>query len=247
MKILVAAGSLLFLVARVFASPLPDYPFVFAEGESRAELRPDIVNVAYRVKVFASTASNAAAIVEQRTAYTLAILTDNGVARDDITAFEVEKDLIRKGQKDDFYAYTESLEVIGYSMTRRVRFTLRDLKKYEAVITSLLKAPNAVNLGVKFDRTDREEIENRLLSQAVENAVEKAQRIATSAQSKVRQLRAISQTGFGGLGSLLGVGSRWGSSTFSRADRPPAEELLFVPSSIEFASSVSVIFELGGE
>ncbi len=33
------------------ASPLPDYPFVFADGEAREELTPDTCKVAYEIKV----------------------------------------------------------------------------------------------------------------------------------------------------------------------------------------------------
>jgi len=239
MKIIRIAVAAAAVTTLANASPLPDYPLVFARRAAEEEAKPDICEVSYRIKVRHESPTNALDIIQTRSAETLAVLEKHGVKKEDIVGFEVDKDRVENYEKRDELAF------LGYEMTRRIEFTLRDLKKYDPVVSTLLKTPDVTSIRTSFDRTDREEIESRLLSKAVDNARRKAELMAKGSNQKIVKLRAISQDGFYNFGERFGLGNveNSGGVMYSRS-APPKRELLFVPSTIEFRNSVSLIYEI---
>jgi uncharacterized protein YggE len=227
----------LVLTSAANASDIPDYPFVFAEGSVTTKVAPDIGVISYRVRVQANDSENAMHQIETLSAKTLAVLAEHGVEPDDIIGFEIDKDVVRDDDQRD------KLKILGYVMTRHIRFTLRDLKKYEPIVSALLKTDNVISILADFDRTDRDELESRLLADAVTKARAKAETMAKGSGQQIVKLRAISQRGFQNFGEEFGLGNRRGF-VFESRDSGPMKELLFVPSTIEFSSSVSVIYEL---
>ena len=211
-------------------------------SSSPAELRkpkvaPDICVVSYRVRIKGKDSESAMQQVETLSAKTIDMLSKHGVERDDIIGFEIDKDVIRDdGQRD-------KLEILGYEITRHITFTLRDLEKYEPIVSTLLNTDNVIAVTTDFDRTDRDEIASRLLTDAVTKAKAEAELIAKGSGQRIVKLRAISRRGFENIGEEFGLGESRFSPMYSRA-LGPYKELLFVPSTIEFSSSVSVIYEL---
>ncbi len=234
--ILIAAITTFAIKAQ--ASPLPDYPLVFAMGSAETQLKPDICVVAFRITIRDEDPTNALTHVEQRSVEALAILANSGVKPEDVVGYEINKDRVRN------YPNRDRLEFLGYEMTRRIEFTLRDLAQYETILSSLLKTPDVVDIRTSFDRTDRNEIESRLLAEAVADARAKAELMAAGSQQRIVRLRAISQSGFYNLAERFGLGNVQYDSVMRSMRSPEKRELLFVPATIEFANSVSLIYEI---
>jgi uncharacterized protein YggE len=222
------------------AAPLPDYPFVFARGEAEAKLAPDIARVSYRIKAFDKISTNVLTAIEAGSLETLAVLATNGVKKEDVVGFEIEKDTIRTRDRETY----KELEIVGYNMNRRIEFTMRDLSKYEPIISHLLKTPNVADIRTEFDRIDRTRVEEKLLADAVSDARHKADLMAKGSQQRIKGLKAISQQGFYNLGETFGLGNVKYDHVAYSINKPPERELLFIPATVEFRSSVFVIYEV---
>jgi uncharacterized protein YggE len=220
------------------AGPLPEYPFVFAEGEATAEMKPDICTIRFQIDAVEQSPEAALAIVEKRSAEVLAMLAEHKIPNRDIVAFEITKKRVRDWEN------REALVYLGYSVRREMEVTLRDLSVYEAVTVELLKAEDVTEIRSRFDRTDREDIESRLIAEAVSAARARAGRMAEGAGQRIVTLRAISQSGFNNINERFGLGDRDYISYFGGDDDDDDGKLLFVPATIEFISAVSVIYEI---
>ena len=241
MKRLFAALAIATMAVETQASPLPDYPFVFANGDAKTEVKPDICHVGFQITIRDQDPTNGLALVEQRSIVALAILAENGVKKEDVIGFEVDKNHVQNWDSRD------KLDFLGYEMRRRIEFTLRDLAKYEPILSRLLKTPDLVDLRTGFDRTDRKDIESRLLAEAVADARAKVDLMVKGSGQRIVKLRAISQSGFYNLGERFGLGNMQFDNTMYSRSAPPKTELLFVPSTIEFGNSVSLIYEVEEE
>jgi uncharacterized protein YggE len=241
MKTIVVGCSVMVMVCIVNASPLPEYPLVFARGDAQTKVPPDICVVNYQIKIRDKEPTNALSVVELRSAQTLAVLAEHGVKKEDIVGFEIDKDVVRDYEKRDQLAF------LGYEMTRRIQFTLHDLGKYEPIVSVLLKTPDVTDIRTSFDRTDRKAVESRLLAEAVADAKAKAELMAQGSGQKIVKLRAISQHGFYNLAETFGLGNKEYDNRMYSVGRQSEKELLFVPSTIEFRNGVSVIYEIEGK
>jgi uncharacterized protein YggE len=240
MKQMIALLGLIAVTLFTQASPLPEYPFVFARGEAKTKLPPDIARVSYRIKAFDKISTNVLALMESCSLKTISILSTNGVKKEDVVGFEVEKDILRNYDKQS----EKELEIIGYDMSRRIEFTLRDLSKYEAIVSALLKMPNVSNIRTEFDRTDRDIVEEDLLADAVSDARRKAEVMAKGSHQRIKGLKAISQQGFNNLGEAFGFGSSKYENLMYSTSGAQEKDLLFIPSTVEFQSSVVIVYEV---
>lgn len=220
------------------ASPLPDYPFVYADGTAEEKLAPNTCTVVYQIKVRDKDPTNGMQTLEARSAETIELLATHGVKKEDIVGFEISKERVRDYVKQD------RLEYLGYEITRHIAFTLRELQKYEPIMSVLLKTPDVTDINTSFERLDRKEIESRLTARAVADARTNAQAIANGAGQRIVKLRAVSQNGFANIGAAFGLGQGDFHVRASQDIRPPQKELLFIPSTIKFSSSVYVIYEV---
>ncbi len=234
----IVIALLIMAASLAHASPLPDYPFAFANGEAQEDLAPTTCKVAYEIKVRDKDPTNAMRAVESRSAETLDILFKHGVKKEDIMGYEVNKDLVRD------YDNRDRLEFLGYEMTRRIVFTLGELQKYDPIVSVLLKTPDVTDIRTSFDRNDRKEIEARMMAGAVSDAKMKAELMAEGSGQRIVRLRAISQHGFYNLTESFGLGNRESDGRMYSMGSQPERELLFIPSTIKFQTSVSVIYEI---
>lgn len=237
MKIITIA-LLLMLASLTHASPLPDYPFVFARGEIQEDLAPTTCKVAYEIKVRDKDSANGIRTVESRAAETLDLLYKHGIKKEDILGYEVNKEVVRN------YENRDQLEFIGYEIRRQIVFTLRELQNYEPIVSVLLETPDVTDIRTSFDRDDRKEIETRMMAGAVSDAKKKAELMAEGSGQRIVRLRAISQQGFYNLTESFGLGNVEYDGTMYSVHSEPETELLFIPSTIEFRSSITVIYEI---
>lgn len=238
MNRIIAAIIFAAVVTTATASPLPDYPFVFVSGSADVKLPPDTCQISLQITVRDKNSTNGLQTVETRSAEVLALLAKNEVKKEDIVAYEISKDILRDKEKQDHF------EFLGYEITRRMEFTLHDLKQYEPIMAALLTLPDVTDTMTSFDRTDRKTVEARLTTQAVADARAKAELLAQAAGQRIAKLRAISQNDFDNLAAEFGLGENEHRRPTMLTPLPSGSQLLFIPTTIEFEDSVSILYEI---
>lgn len=220
------------------AAPLPDYPFIYAEGKSKTEIQPDICTITFYVTIRDTNASSTLSRITQHSSDALKIIETNGVKPEDIIAFEISKEHVRDYSRNNKFTF------LGYEMKRKIELTLKDLQKYAPIMSALMKMPNVVDVSSEFDRADREKIESKLLGEAVASAKSKVEVMAGASGQRIKSLRALSSDDLRNIEAHFGLSNitfnRGIGSSYSSED----QKVIFIPSSIKFSSSVSVIYEV---
>lgn len=223
-------------VCQIEASPLPDFPFVYADGEATVQVAPEIATVSFEVEAFDPEPANAVTIVRDRSTELVAFFTEHGIKKEDVVAYEINKNSVRETK--DYV----SLNIIGYSVNRRFEIKIDDLKQYESFVKRLFLINNVVRINSRFDRENREEIKADLIMKACNDAKNKAQLMAQGFGVKLGPIFAISQVGFESIGNHFSVENYRGVLALPVEDA--SSEILFVPSTINFNKRVNAIFKL---
>lgn len=220
------------------ASPLPDYPFVTTSGKAQAWLKPDTGEIHFDVTAQHLRADAAFATLEQVCQVVLQLLADAGVPQRDIEQFEVSKKPVDLSRPAD----DGSLQAVA--ITRHFTITLRELDKFPAIMTGLTAQNNLDALSVKFDRSDRDQIETGLALQAAKDARNNGAALAEAFGRKLGAVQGIS------LGTLTKIGAPFGLADIERsaskasAPRAPDASSYRVPDALPFQQAVNVIFRL---
>lgn len=223
-----------FVTTNVYSNDFPDFPFVFTEGKGKLEVPPDIATVSFKVQAFDSDSSKALQDVYNRCADLINYFSDQKIEKEEIVSYEIDKRAIRETKE------FVQLKITGYEVSRRFTVTLRNIGLYEQFIKKIVSMENLVDFSTKFDRTDRKEIEARLLTEASQNAREQAELMAKGFDAQLGPIFAVSQQGFSHLApkfDLRGVSE-------GRTSTVTEKEILFVPSTITLQNTVSAIFKL---
>jgi uncharacterized protein YggE len=230
---------LLFVVPTAYAE-LPEFPFVFAEGEATMEVPPDIATISFSVEQFDEIGANALQVVQNRSAEIIEYLISLKIQEEDIIGYEISKRSVR--ERND---YTE-LKILGYEFSRSFSVKVKDLDKYEMLVKKLLSLENIVNIESEFNRSDREKIETELVSKSCQNARKNAELMANGFDAKLGDVYAISKSGFENIGTQFSAKRFFTSdSLFMSTLASVNDDLLFIPSTITIRNTVTAIFRLG--
>jgi len=232
-NIWLAIVLLMLMVTGVHAAELPDFPFVFAEGEADIEIKPDKATITFYVKQFDEKSENALNVVQNSSAEILSFFDKQNIIKEAIYAFEIHKRTVRKTEN-----YTE-LSILGYEVSRYFTVKLKDLKNYEPLVHKLLTLKNVVQIRTTFDRVDRKQIEDDLVAKACKNAQTQAEIMAKGFNAKLGKVFAVSQERFKKVYSKFGAR---GTGAVLRS--PRNAKFLFVPSTITIKNTIYVIFKL---
>jgi len=241
---LLAAASL--ATAAATASPVPDYPFIYAEGSATRELPPDIATLNASVSVRNATSEGAVAGVQAAAAKVLALLAKSGIRDADINAAQISK-----SQQMRYDEATRRNVPDGYEASRSFTITVRDLTRYPQLLTALLAMPGVNGGGGNFDRSDRAKLSAELVGEAADAARRNGDLMATGLRRKLGPVRAIARIPFAEIPGRFGFG--FGSGAVPPPPPPPMvmmraaaapEDASLVPPSITLSESVNVLFEL---
>jgi uncharacterized protein YggE len=220
------------------ASNLPEFPFVYAQGEANVEVAPDIATVSFHVEDYAEDATKAESVVWNRSKEILDFFNEFGISKKEIVAYQIDKNTVRESKE-----YND-LEIIGYEISRQIEITLLDLSIYEAILKKLVELPNITGIETEFERSDRDRIDKELISKACKDAEQKATLMAEGFGAKLGSVFAISRTEFENVAAQFGVAFSYGGIQEYSLRGVNEEEVLFVPSAVEFSIGVNVIFRL---
>jgi uncharacterized protein YggE len=235
----------LFAVA-ASASPLPEYPFVFAAGSAKVESPPDTVRLSFSVAAHNRDAGLAAAVVESTFKSTITILAAAAINERDIDASVVDKSARSHWDQGRSQSVPD-----GYEVSRKIAVIGRDLAKYPQMVRALLQLPGTEEFSAEFDRSDRSKVEADLLVSAAKDAKARAELMATQFGRKLGPVHAIAQTPFSALPDEFGFSYR-GSGPAAPAveievtGEKKSMERLLAPATITISENVNVVYELQG-
>jgi uncharacterized protein YggE len=244
MKKIVATLAILIVATGTFAATIPDFPFVFAQGEATVEVAPDTAKMTFRIKSFHENSSNVVAEVRRRSVEVINFLGKQGFGKGTLVSYELDKSVVRERKN------YEELKILGYEATRRFELTINDLSKYETVAKTLFKTDGVTDIETTFGRKDQKRIEGDLLASACADARRYAEGMAKGFQRELGEVHCISKFHFGNIGVAFGLGADsyggMGGTMACMAGRDE-DDCLFIPSTITFQNSVAVIFKMKEE
>lgn len=234
MRLLLVA--LLFLPAIAHASSLPDYPFVYVYGVADKEVAPDRAILEFDLKLYDQQADLAYRQQAEKANAILAHADKLGIAAKDIVAQAIEKVAVRR--EDD---HGKEYEIIGYELRRHVKIIINDLTLFPALIEFLHTMENVESVSASFSRHDEDSLLQELVADACRVAQQNAGCLAKGFARELGSVRAVSETGFSGVGSAFGFP---GDVGYGSASVMTKRDFRVIPATISYRRGVFAIFEL---
>jgi len=240
--ILIAVFLLTVAVSRsVFAQQCPEPRLVTVTGDAEVRVVPDEVILTLGVETWDKDLTAAKTENDQRVQRILQLARK----------FEIES----KHVQTDFISieprYEEQWEhrnFIGYFVRKTVVITLRNISRFEDLLSAALADANYV-LGVEFRTTELRKHRDEARALAIKAAREKANDLAGELGQKAGQPHSIREDQtwwWSGYGSVWG--SRWGGmmtqNVMQTAGGPATPETSIAPGQITVSARVTVSFEL---
>lgn len=228
--------------AGVAAAPVPDYPFLHVTGSAFLSAVPDIG--ALDVEMLALDADPAAgrATLETRVGEVRDLMRRLGLDPEDLQVREVRQGL----RKEASGAGADPAGAPVYELRCDVHINVRNLAVWPQLAGSLFGKPNLDGFAATFDLSTREQFEDELVTQALQDARRRAEVMAAAAGRRLGPLMAATPDALKNLGTALGLEraefrqARDGSNARPQTDR---EQLLMIQA-IRLRQPVDVIFRL---
>ena len=233
-KINAAFGVCLLFIASAALSAAqecgPRPRLISVTGTSEVNVAPDQVVLSLGVESRDKDLSVAKTQGDARTKKVLRLARDAGVEPKDI-----ETSTLRMGAE---YSEEKVPKFLGYAVSQTMTITLKDLPKYESLMTKLLEAGinrvNGINFGVSETRKYRDEARSKAIRAAKEKAVAMA---ADLGQTVGKPWDISEESGWNGY--------QYAANSFStdKATRD-SDESTIAPGELTIRASVKVSFQL---
>ena len=221
-----------------------DPGLVTVTGDAEVRVVPDEVVLTLGVETWNKNLQVAKGRNDEIVARVLALATEYGIEPQHVqTDFVSIEPRYRNG-------YYEESDFIGYFVRKSVVITLRDLGKFEDLLTESLEAGANYVQGIQFRTTELREHRDEARALAVQAAREKAEAMAGELDQTVGEPRQITEVQSGWWsGYNAWWGSRWGGAMAQNVIQEAgaggfAAEGSLAPGQINVNARVSVTFEL---
>jgi len=192
-KFVFMAGLLLVLPASSVRAQAPALPqmqrSINVQGEAHGEFEPDQAvisfSVATRDKVLAEAKKRNDVTLEKL----LAVTQKYGIAKEKV----VTSSVYIAPEYD--YTKQDRPQVVGYSVSRTMRITTKDLPREEELLSALIEAKIDQVNNVEFQLSEPEKHASEIRIKAFENAKARANALAEAAGSKLGPALYISMSG----------------------------------------------------
>jgi uncharacterized protein YggE len=227
----------------VFADSIPNFPFLMASGSAEIQVKPDTAKIAFSITEFNKDPKDAVNVVAKRAQAIVDLAKKLGIGQEYISSAEYNKSTKRR--QNEHY---ENLEVLGYEVSQYFTIEIKNISLYSPLVDQLISSQNVEDVHTLFSVSNKAEIDRDLVKQATANAKIKAIDLAEGMGVKLGQVFAVSQDRyFASVEAVFGIYPINGAPAYM----PPPElklqdsvSSMFVPKSIEFSKSVSVIFKI---
>jgi len=216
------------------AAELPSYPFVSTTGKAQAWMAPDLGELQFETGAQHTSAEAARAALDELSATVAGLLTEHGIVASDVDSAELAKKSVTLSAPAADGATTAIV------LTRHFRVQVRDLARWPGLIAALLATEHVDSLGVSFDRSDSDQLNRDLMTQAAQDARNNGTLLARSFGRKLGPAMAIARAPLDKLSAPFIAQTSGGEAP----PRAPATPNYAVPPSIPFAQSVTAMFRL---
>ncbi|MEJ5310587.1 MAG: SIMPL domain-containing protein [Anaerolineae bacterium] len=227
-------------------APIAAEPGVISvSGEAEVRIMPDEVILRLGVETSDRNLAKAKQLNDQIVARVQAVAKRYG-----IPAERVQTDYLNiEPRYNDGYTQRE---FVGYFVQRTVVITLRDLTKFEDVLSALLESGVNYVHGIEFRTTDLRKYRDQARELALQAAREKATAMAAALDQKIGEPRSIQEEAnswWSGYGS--GWWGRWGGMTQNVIQEVGGNYASFdsslAPGQISVTARVAVNFAMTGK
>ena len=221
-----------------------DVRTISVSGDAEIKVVPDEAVITLGVETLDKELAKSKKDNDDRMKRIIASAKDNGVEDKRIATDQVSI--------EPKYEYENNKNVFkGYEVRRTVAITIKDLPKFDAVLSAVLEAGAYFVQEVRFATTELRKHRDHARSLAVKAALEKAQAIALDLNQKVGRPRSITE-GSNGWWSSYGWGwnrsnrySAMSQNVMQTQEGPGAAAGgATAPGMISVNATVSVVFEL---
>ena len=235
-KLVIAAFESILVVAVVqfcpAQEPCPRPRLISVEGTAEINIAPDEVVLSFGVESRDKVLGSAKSQNDARVKKVMTLARKGGVEQKDI-----KTSALRMGPD---YSQEKVPRLLGYNVTQEISITLKDLSKYEDLMTQLLEAGvNRVD-GVSFRLSEPRKYTDEARSKAVGAAKEKAAAMATELGQTIGKPWEVLEQGYNA--DLNGMTR--GNANYAYDKGAGAEESTVAPGQVTIRASVRVSFQL---
>ncbi len=182
--------------------PLPWPPLINVSANGQVKVTPDEAIVQMGIEARDQSLEEAKLQHDTKLADVMRFLQENGVE-----AKDVQTDYVRI-QPNYQYEFSRVRPIL-YIVERTLTVRLRDLSKFDVILTGLLKNGAQMVHNTEFRSTQLEKHQEEARQQALRGAKKKAEQIAQELGFKVGRVYAVEETGGGAV--LLPRAGRFGA------------------------------------
>lgn len=221
-----------------------DKPYITVSGNAEVRVVPDEVVLTLGVETWSENLASAKEQNDARVKKIIAAAKERG-----IESKNIQTDYIDISPRYE-YEY-EKRRFIGYFVRKTVVITLRDITRFEDLLTDVLGSANYVH-GIEFRTTELRKYKDQARSLAIKAAKEKAEAMSQELGQKVGKPHRINEDQvYWWSGYRSWWGSSWGGGMQaqnvvqeSRGGAPDSDESAIAPGQIAVNARVTVEFEL---
>ncbi|HOU13093.1 MAG TPA: SIMPL domain-containing protein [Anaerolineae bacterium] len=243
--ILIAVFVLVGWAAGNYPQPAAEAGTITVNGEAQVRIMPDEVILTLGIETSDTNLSRAKQLNDQIVTKVQAVAKRYG-----IPAECVQTDYLNiEPRYNDGYTQRE---FVGYFVHKTVVITLRDLAKFEDLLSALLESGVNYVHGIEFRTTDLRKYRDQARELALQAAREKATAMAATLDQKLGEPRSIQEEAnrwWSGYGS--GWWGRWGGMTQNVIQEVGGDYASFdsslAPGQISVTARVAVSFAMTGK
>jgi uncharacterized protein len=173
---------------------------ISVNGEAEVRVAPDEVILTLGVETFDKALKIAKSLNDERIKKTISIIKDYGVP-----AEYIQTDYINIQPR--YQNYDIALQLLGYVVRKTIVIRLKDISKFEDILSDSLEAGVTHVHGIEFRTTELRRHRDQARTLALKAAQEKAELLLRETGSKIGKVMSIGEASFGYWSSY---GSWWG-------------------------------------
>lgn len=220
-----------------FASQIPSYPFIHTTGFAYVSVLPDIGEIMFEINVTDEDPELAFNIAAARVVEIKNLLVQQGLVDADVVIRDLKKRLIKSDAGQGSGANRIELSCDVY-------LKIRDLSKWQDIITPLFKLQNLGKFATGFDASERTKIELDLASAAITDAQRKATALVSVVGKRLGAATAISEGRIKNLGTSVGLVTEAQYSSNRDTRHLAVGDDLLVIAPLKLQAAIDVIFEM---
>ena len=216
---------------------------ITVSGDAEIKVVPDEVILILGVETSDKNLKIAKSLNDERIKKVLALAKDYG-----ISSQHIQTDYI--SIQPEYRDYRVTGELLGYVVRKTIVIRLKDIPKFENLLSDALEAGVSYVHGIEFRTTELRKYRDQARAMAIKAAQEKATALANEVGRKAGKALSIGETAYGSWsGYNAWWGNRWGGGvaqnvTQNAGGLSPGDAGSLAPGQITVRATVSVTFAL---